>query len=101
MAGKSIEFNNPAALKCGLLWKIRRGLQQTWLKFDYEENEQREEECRLKAFQDKILNPLQESALVKAGLGGIMIFVPHYFDFVRLEDQMRKMTDVRYVAISE
>ncbi|KAG0139409.1 hypothetical protein CROQUDRAFT_101571 [Cronartium quercuum f. sp. fusiforme G11] len=101
VAGKSIHFNQLPSVKSGVLWKIRKGLQQTWLKFGFDENEQQEEDFRFRAFKDKILSTLEQSALVKAGLGGIMIFVPNYFDFVRLEDHMRSLGDVRYVAISE
>ncbi|MBW0489806.1 hypothetical protein O181_029521 [Austropuccinia psidii MF-1] len=101
VAGKSIHFHQPQALSSGVLWKIRKGLQQTWFKFDQGPNESKESDVRLDFFKTKVLTQLEQSALVKAGMGGIMIFVPTYFEFVRLEQYMKSIEDLRYVAISE
>lgn len=106
-AGKSIHFfqqSNHQTLRSssgGVLWKIRKGLQQTWWKFGYDDDEQQEEGMRLKCFKEQILRPLLGSAMVKEGLGGIMIFVPDYFQFVKLEEYMRSLEEVKFVGISE
>ncbi|KAA1120877.1 rRNA-binding ribosome biosynthesis protein utp25 [Puccinia graminis f. sp. tritici] len=72
-----------------------------------------------------ILSPLQQSALVKEGLAGILVFVvkeglagilvfvvkeglarilvfvPSYFDFVRLKNLFRLIDDLKFAAIYE
>lgn len=60
-----------------------------------------EDELRFEFFRNQILAPLQLSALVKEGLGGVLIFIPSYFDFVRLESLLRSMEDVKFATISE
>ncbi|KNZ53675.1 hypothetical protein VP01_3169g2 [Puccinia sorghi] len=101
LSGKSIQFHHTQAYSSGLLWKVRRGLQQTWLTFDAGSDSVMEDELRFEFFRNQILAPLQLSALVKEGLGGVLIFIPSYFDFVRLESLLRSMEDVKFATISE
>jgi len=101
LSGKSIQFHHTQAYSSGLLWKVRRGLQQTWLTFDAGSDPVMEDELRFEFFRNQILAPLQLSALVKEGLGGVLIFIPSYFDFVRLESLFRSMEDVKFATISE
>ncbi|EGG08964.1 uncharacterized protein MELLADRAFT_115881 [Melampsora larici-populina 98AG31] len=100
-SGKSIEFYQANLIRSGILWKLKPGLQQTWLKFKFDEDLQEEEEMRLKVFKEKLLIPLLASAMVKSGLGGIMIFVTDYFEFVKLEEYMRTLDEIKFVSISE
>jgi U3 small nucleolar RNA-associated protein 25 len=102
LSGKAIHFHHTDRNSAGILWKVRRGLQQTWLALDGgAEPALDDDERRLQSFNKHILQPLQLSALVKEGLGGVLIFVPSYFDFVRLENLFRSIDDIKFAAISE
>ncbi|KAH9812268.1 hypothetical protein DFH28DRAFT_1130027 [Melampsora americana] len=100
-SGKSIEFDQTDQIKSGLLWKMKKGLEQTWYKFKFDDDEQEEERMRFEYFKEKVLNPILGSAMIKSGLGGVMIFVPNYFEFLKLEEYMRSLDEIKFVAVSE
>ncbi|KAI9627032.1 hypothetical protein KEM48_010076 [Puccinia striiformis f. sp. tritici PST-130] len=62
--GKQIEFGNVKEISQGVLWKIRKGLKQTWLSFDSSSSGNDPDQSRLDFFRNKILDPLLSSALV-------------------------------------
>ncbi|KAH9470156.1 hypothetical protein Pst134EA_007421 [Puccinia striiformis f. sp. tritici] len=99
--GKQIEFGNVKEISQGVLWKIRKGLKQTWLSFDSSSSGNDPDQSRLDFFRNKILDPLLSSALVKEGLAGILIFFPNYFDYIRLINLFRSIEDIKFASISE
>ncbi|POW07325.1 hypothetical protein PSHT_09983 [Puccinia striiformis] len=99
--GKQIEFGNVKEISQGVLWKIRKGLKQTWLSFDSSSSGNDPDQSRLDFFRNKILDPLLSSALVKEGLAGILIFIPNYFDYIRLINLFRSIEDIKFASISE
>ncbi|CAH7683042.1 hypothetical protein PPACK8108_LOCUS16291 [Phakopsora pachyrhizi] len=104
LSGKSIIFNrvNDPSSRFGILSKVRQGIEQSFMKFEYDSDDLKsEEDRRLEFFKEKVLKDLQRSASVRAGYGGIMIYVPNYFDFLRLENYFDSLEDVKYASISE
>ncbi|WAQ83090.1 hypothetical protein PtA15_3A457 [Puccinia triticina] len=98
--GKALVFHGTDAWRAGVLGRVRPGLVQTWLPVDVGPEPAEEPARRLAFFRTHVLQPLLQSALVKEGLGGVLVFVPSYFDFVRLEALFRTL-DVSFAAISE
>ncbi|WFD18041.1 rRNA-binding ribosome biosynthesis protein utp25 [Malassezia caprae] len=77
---------------------ITPGVRQTFYKFDCS-NAQGEADQRLQAFQQKIWPLLRKSAVSATHT---MIVIPSYFDFVRVEDMLRRMDPpVSYTTLSE
>ncbi|KAA1125455.1 rRNA-binding ribosome biosynthesis protein utp25 [Puccinia graminis f. sp. tritici] len=102
LSGKRLEFHETSkTYSVGLVAKVRPGIQQTWRAFDLGPDPLMDHQLRFDFFQKNILGPLQQSALVKEGLAGILVFVPSYFDFVRLENLFRSIEDLKFAAISE
>jgi U3 small nucleolar RNA-associated protein 25 len=97
-----LEFHETSkSYSVGLVAKVRPGIQQTWRAFDLGHEPLMEHQLRFDFFHKNVLGPLQQSALVKEGLAGILVFVPSYFDFVRLENLFRSIDDLKFAAISE
>lgn len=77
---------------------VTPGVRQTFFRFECN-NAQSEADQRATAFHDKILSLLKKSAVTTSHT---MIVVPSYFDFVRLEDDFRKMDPaISYTTLSE
>ena len=74
------------------------GVRQTFFRFECS-NPQSEGDQRLTAFKERILSLLKKSAV---SASHTMIIVPSYFDFVRLEDDFRRMDPpVSYTTLTE
>jgi U3 small nucleolar RNA-associated protein 25 len=75
-----------ASKEAGVLSSIRSGIRQTFTKFPCN-NIQLESQLRIETFLTKTFKTLQKSALSRSKT---LIFVPHYFDFVQLQEKLRK-----------
>ncbi|PWN39095.1 DUF1253-domain-containing protein [Ceraceosorus guamensis] len=80
----------------GVLGGVREGLRQTFTRFDCA-NLNMEPDARFQHFTSRTLPSLLKSAV---GATKTVIFVPSYFDFVRVEDHMKR-SDLSFEAISE
>ena len=70
----------------GVLSLVRSGLRQTFQKVTCN-NIQLESQLRIETFLNKTFRTLQKSAMSSAKT---IIFVPSYFDFVQLQEELRK-----------
>lgn len=80
----------------GVMSRVREGIRQSFVRFDCA-NLQAEHELRFQYFTKKTLPNLLKSAM---SASKTLIFVPSYFDFVRLEDHMRQ-EQLSFASISE
>ncbi|KAN0060322.1 rRNA-binding ribosome biosynthesis protein utp25 [Thecaphora frezii] len=81
----------------GTMAQVRPGIRQVFMRFDCA-NLHAEADLRFQQFTTKTFAQLQKSAVAASHT---LVFVPSYFDFVRLDDWLRKQKGVSYVAISE
>ncbi|WRT68504.1 uncharacterized protein IL334_005480 [Kwoniella shivajii] len=87
----------------GVLGRVRRGVRQVFERIDLEGSEGlngavEEVDTRLEWFTKKTIPLLLRSAISRQNT---LIVVPSYFDFVRLNNYLRKNDVVSYAAISE
>ncbi|PWN19410.1 DUF1253-domain-containing protein [Microstroma glucosiphilum] len=80
----------------GVLDEIRQGIRSSFLRFDCA-NPSAEHEVRFQHFTQKTLPNLLKSAVSSSRT---LIFIPSYFDFVRLQDHMQAQ-QLSFVAVSE
>ncbi|KDN53308.1 DUF1253-domain-containing protein [Tilletiaria anomala UBC 951] len=76
---------------------VRSGIRQAFTRFDCADP-QREADLRFKTFTSKTLPALLRSAVSASKM---LIFVPSYFDFLRVEQHLRGVKEVTFAAISE
>ncbi|CAO1632014.1 unnamed protein product [Jaminaea pallidilutea] len=81
----------------GVMSLVRRGIRQSFVRFECA-NLQAEAELRFQYFTTKTLPNLLKSALSSKNT---LIFVPSYFDFVRLEAYLNERDVCTFAAISE
>lgn len=82
--------------KRGIMGDVREGIRQSFVRFDCA-NLQAEHDLRFLYFTKKTIPNLLKSAM---SASKTLIFVPSYFDFVRLEDHMRR-EQLSFASISE
>lgn len=80
----------------GVLDEIKQGIRSSFLRFDCA-NPSAEHEVRFQHFTQKTLPNLLKSAVSSSRT---LIFVPSYFDFVRLQDHMQAQ-QLSFSAVSE
>lgn len=95
VAGK-VRTLGPADDGRGVMDQVRQGVRQSFVRFDCA-NLQAEHDLRFQYFTQKTVPNLLKSAL---SAQHTLIFVPSYFDFVRLQDHFEQQ-QLSYVAISE
>ncbi|EPQ29139.1 uncharacterized protein PFL1_03427 [Pseudozyma flocculosa PF-1] len=81
----------------GTMALTRPGIRQVFTRFDCV-NLHSEADLRFQHFTTKTYPQLQKSAVSSSHT---LVFVPSYFDFVRLDDWLRKQKGASYAAISE
>lgn len=81
----------------GVLDQILPGVKQTFLRFD-PSSAQAEDDARFDAFTKKVLPDIRKSAVASAHT---LIFIPSYFDFVRVNAHLKTLENFDYAAISE
>ncbi|GAA5944130.1 rRNA-binding ribosome biosynthesis protein UTP25 [Sporobolomyces koalae] len=90
---KSLSPNEP-----GLIEVVPRGLKQVWNRFECDRADQVDDK-RFEWFTQKTLPNLMKSAISSQNT---IIFVPDYFDFVRLKRYLsKKVNDFSFTSISE
>jgi len=72
--------------EAGVLNQVRSGIRQNFQKFTCN-NIQLESQLRIETFLNKTFKTIQKSALSSSKT---IIFVPSYFDFVQLQEELRK-----------
>lgn len=72
--------------EAGILSSVRSGIRQTFTRFACN-NVQLEPQLRMETFLNKTFKTIQKSALSSSKT---IIFVPHYFDFIQLQEKLRK-----------
>ncbi|GAA5837384.1 hypothetical protein JCM5353_002680 [Sporobolomyces roseus] len=96
-------FNQAGKLKSvtnydGLLDQVPKGLRQVWNRFECQDPEQVDDK-RFEHFTQKTLPSLMKSAISSQQT---IIFVPSYFDFVRIKRYLtKKLDDFSFTSISE
>ncbi|GAA5946457.1 hypothetical protein JCM1841_003883, partial [Sporobolomyces salmonicolor] len=81
----------------GVLDRVPRGVRQVWSRFEAGEVWE-EDDRRFEWFTTKTLPALLKSAISSSQT---IIFVPSYFDFVRLKRYLTKLDDFSFASISE
>ncbi|GAA5880912.1 hypothetical protein JCM1840_003630 [Sporobolomyces johnsonii] len=81
----------------GVLDRVPRGVRQVWSRFDAGEVWE-EDDRRFEWFTTKTLPTLLKSAISSSQT---IIFVPSYFDFVRLKRYLSKLDNFSFASISE
>jgi U3 small nucleolar RNA-associated protein 25 len=83
----------------GILGHAPQGIRQLFVRFDAADPAS-ESDARLKAFRDRLLPSLLSAMSASAGSAQTMLYVPRYFDFVRVRELL-VAEDVPFAAISE
>jgi len=84
----------------GIMEEIPRGLKQVWTRFEIPHNDPLKlSDERFKHFTEKTLPNLMKSAQISSQQS--LIFVPDYFDFVRLKRYLSQKKDFSFSSISE
>ena len=106
----------------GVLPQVRRGVKQVFTRFSINEGgdeAEDEDDLRFETFRTKVwrrasvsaqrmlilsvcvqtLSAILKSAVASAG--GTLIFVPSYFDFLRVQAHLKTIEDLEYACISE
>ena len=83
----------------GLLSHAPSGIRQLFVRFDASDPAS-EAEQRLAAFKDRLLPSLLTAMTAAVGAAQTLLFVPRYFDFVRVRSLL-VAEDVPFVAVSE
>ena len=81
----------------GVLADVPRGIKQVFTRFDSVDIYS-EDDARFEHFTTKTLPMLLKSAVSSTQT---IIFVPSYFDFVRVKRYMKKMDNISFTSISE
>lgn len=97
VAGKQ-QWETGAAHVEGVLDQVQVGVKQVWHRFESEGIETEEDE-RWTWFREETLTGLMRSAV--ASSSGTLIFVPSYYDFVRMADHLGKIAGLEFASISE
>ncbi|CAO1621681.1 unnamed protein product [Parajaminaea phylloscopi] len=95
IGGKSRTLQDSSAQR-GIMSEVRQGIRQSFVRFDCA-NLQTEHDLRFQYFTKKTLPNLLKSAMSATKT---LIFIPSYFDFVRVEDYMRQ-EQLSFASISE
>ncbi len=74
-------------------------IRQLFVRFDCDDPAA-EADARLRAFRERLLPSLLKAMAAAAGGAQTMLFIPRYFDFVRVR-QMLTAEDVPFAAVSE
>lgn len=83
----------------GCLAHAPSGLRQVFMRFE-SADPALEADARLKAFRERMLPALLTAMTTSVGNAQTLLFVPHYFDFVRVRELL-VAEDVPFVAVSE
>ncbi|SCZ99401.1 BZ3500_MvSof-1268-A1-R1_Chr7-2g09515 [Microbotryum saponariae] len=81
----------------GLLTQVPKGVKQVFTRFECADV-YKEDDMRFEHFTTKTLPMLRRSAVSSSQT---IIFVPSYFDFVRLKKYLKKLDDFSFSSISE
>ncbi|CAD6579139.1 MAG: rRNA-binding ribosome biosynthesis protein utp25, partial [Cyphobasidiales sp. Tagirdzhanova-0007] len=81
----------------GVLGSVKPGVRQTFVRFDASDI-QTEDDARFTYFTTKTLPALLKSAVASSNT---LIFVPSYFDFVRLHAHIKTLDRIDYAVLSE
>ncbi|KAM0789091.1 hypothetical protein ACM66B_003149 [Microbotryomycetes sp. NB124-2] len=82
----------------GVLSRVPRGIKQVFTRFDNFKDVQSEDDARFEHFTTKTLPMLLKSAVSSSQT---LIFVPSYFDFVRVKKYLKGLSDFSFASISE